>query len=463
VVGEGGLTMSSGGISFGQSGEDGVLTAGDVTMSYLNMCVQTPIQVGGDWDIGTIGLEGHWSVQGYIRDWNIVDGDNTTITQAAWACSDAQWTGTPTISGGRPDWKMTTANNWAGPNIWDLQSYQLYGDVVEIDGNADGAVSVLQSTGGTVDVNSLQIALGNATASKGSYVDLTNCKVYVRGSGTAWNNDSTATTSFDITSGTTVTLDPAGGSMTVFSNSADNGYDVESDWDNNFAFGALEIGQGDTITLSDILYADSLVGLGTGATVNKNGNTVYLMEEATSITFTGSGEVYIFAQNVAPIVEAGANHNVALSTTVSLDATVSDNDGLPDPPGSVTTTWSKYSGPGSVTFGNASAVDTTASFSAAGTYVLRLTADDGSLRRRTTRQFSWWTRRWCRVSAFRSTSASATPIRSSTSTWTRRRTLRAHTSWSTASMLFHAVQRSGRQGVCQDGSGRRRGNYLGPV
>ena len=55
------------------------------------------------------------------------------------------------------------------------------------------------------------------------------------------------------------------------------------------------------------------------------------------------------------------------------------DDGLPNPPAAVTTTWSTISGPGTVTFGNASAVDTTASFSQAGTYVLRLTADDGAL------------------------------------------------------------------------------------
>jgi hypothetical protein len=57
---------------------------------------------------------------------------------------------------------------------------------------------------------------------------------------------------------------------------------------------------------------------------------------------------------------------------------VSD-DGLPNPPATVTTVWSTVSGPGSVTFGDAAKVDTTAAFSAAGTYVLRLTADDGAL------------------------------------------------------------------------------------
>ena len=45
----------------------------------------------------------------------------------------------------------------------------------------------------------------------------------------------------------------------------------------------------------------------------------------------------------------------------------------------VTTTWSQISGPGTVTFADATAVDTTASFPVDGTYVLRLTADDSLL------------------------------------------------------------------------------------
>ena len=87
---------------------------------------------------------------------------------------------------------------------------------------------------------------------------------------------------------------------------------------------------------------------------------------------------FIPATNQAPSVSAGPDRTITLPATASLDGTVSD-DGLPNPPGAVTTTWSKVSGPGTVTFANASAVDTTASFSQAGTYVLRLTASDGSL------------------------------------------------------------------------------------
>jgi hypothetical protein len=81
--------------------------------------------------------------------------------------------------------------------------------------------------------------------------------------------------------------------------------------------------------------------------------------------------------NQPPAVNAGTDGTITLPTNViNVDGTVTD-DGLPS--GSVTTTWSKVSGPGTVTFGSASAVDTTATFSVAGNYVLRLTATDGAL------------------------------------------------------------------------------------
>ncbi len=81
--------------------------------------------------------------------------------------------------------------------------------------------------------------------------------------------------------------------------------------------------------------------------------------------------------NAAPTVSAGLDRGITLPVTASLDGTVMD-DGLPTG-ASVTTTWSKVSGPGIVTFANAAAVDTSANFSAAGTYVLRLTASDTAL------------------------------------------------------------------------------------
>ena len=62
--------------------------------------------------------------------------------------------------------------------------------------------------------------------------------------------------------------------------------------------------------------------------------------------------------------------------TANLDATVAD-DGAPF--ATVSTKWSKVSGPGSVIFGNVNAIDTSATVSTNGTYVLRLTASDGVL------------------------------------------------------------------------------------
>jgi hypothetical protein len=83
------------------------------------------------------------------------------------------------------------------------------------------------------------------------------------------------------------------------------------------------------------------------------------------------------ATNHAPTVNAGANQTITLPASASLNGTVTD-DGLPAP-GILTSAWTRVSGPGSVSFANASAIDTTASFTTAGTYVLRLTANDGAL------------------------------------------------------------------------------------
>jgi N-acetylneuraminic acid mutarotase len=83
--------------------------------------------------------------------------------------------------------------------------------------------------------------------------------------------------------------------------------------------------------------------------------------------------------NTAPTVDAGPDQTITLPTdTVTLTATASD-DGLPDPPGTLTTTWSQVSGPSAATITDPAALQTTATFAEAGTYVLRITAHDGEL------------------------------------------------------------------------------------
>ncbi|MDD1653489.1 MAG: PKD domain-containing protein, partial [Methanomicrobiales archaeon] len=81
--------------------------------------------------------------------------------------------------------------------------------------------------------------------------------------------------------------------------------------------------------------------------------------------------------NLAPLVNAGEDRVVYLPDPVALAGTVID-DGRPVDPGRVTVTWSKVSGPGTVTFGSTTTAFTSASFPAPGTYVLRLAASDGA-------------------------------------------------------------------------------------
>jgi parallel beta-helix repeat protein len=79
--------------------------------------------------------------------------------------------------------------------------------------------------------------------------------------------------------------------------------------------------------------------------------------------------------NVAPVVNAGQTQTITLPATVSLMGSATD-DGLISP---LAYTWSKVGGAGTVTFSSPNAAVTSASFGAAGTYTLRLTANDGAL------------------------------------------------------------------------------------
>lgn len=70
---------------------------------------------------------------------------------------------------------------------------------------------------------------------------------------------------------------------------------------------------------------------------------------------------------------AGKSTIISAANGLLLQAVGSD-DGLPNP---LSYTWSQIFGPGTITFGSAGAADTSATFSAAGVYGLRVTVDDG--------------------------------------------------------------------------------------
>jgi hypothetical protein len=73
----------------------------------------------------------------------------------------------------------------------------------------------------------------------------------------------------------------------------------------------------------------------------------------------------------APSASAGPDQTVSLATGAMLPGYVTFSGTMP------AVQWTNYSGPGTVTFGNANQTNTTASFSTPGVYILELSAADG--------------------------------------------------------------------------------------
>lgn len=108
------------------------------------------------------------------------------------------------------------------------------------------------------------------------------------------------------------------------------------------------------------------LGAGSHVRVNDIGSS--------SITFNRMRFTYLGPAGGVPYVDAGPDQTIVLPAAANLDGTAFDSDEGPNP---LVVTWSKTSGPGTVTFGDANSADTTAAFSVEGTYILRLTANDG--------------------------------------------------------------------------------------
>ncbi|MDD4734814.1 MAG: YCF48-related protein [Kiritimatiellae bacterium] len=89
----------------------------------------------------------------------------------------------------------------------------------------------------------------------------------------------------------------------------------------------------------------------------------------------GYDEAYV-AANQPPTVNAGDDKTIMPGQSIDLNGFVQD-DGLPS--SILTSQWIKVSGPGTVTFGDAASLQTTASFSSLGTYVLGLIGGDSEL------------------------------------------------------------------------------------
>jgi|GEM_PF-3070089 hypothetical protein len=120
-------------------------------------------------------------------------------------------------------------------------------------------------------------------------------------------------------------------------------------------------------------------------TENKSANNPFgaVFSDITGVEFVptlsvGTISINIWPANTAPTVSAGNDQTIRLPNTVTLEGSVVD-DALPEPPGETTINWTKVTGPGTVTFEDATTESTVTSFSQEGTYTLRLSATDSEL------------------------------------------------------------------------------------
>jgi hypothetical protein len=89
---------------------------------------------------------------------------------------------------------------------------------------------------------------------------------------------------------------------------------------------------------------------------------------------TGHSAGRLNSGNLPPLVWAGEDRIEFIGSPVSLRSLISDDSG----PGALSVEWNQVNGPGPVMFTSPTPVQTTASFPATGTYLLRLTASDGT-------------------------------------------------------------------------------------
>jgi len=141
--------------------------------------------------------------------------------------------------------------------------------------------------------------------------------------------------------------------------------------------GTLRVNWGASGGPGPVSFGDPL-SLSTTAAFSEPG--VYTLKLTASdghLTRSDTVSVEVVPRNRPPAVEAGPDQTVRLPDAARLDGAVTD-DALPRG-SSLSLDWGVTSGPGAVAFADPHAAATTATFSAPGTYVLRLTASDTEL------------------------------------------------------------------------------------
>jgi len=175
-----------------------------------------------------------------------------------------------------------------------------------------------------------------------------------------------------------IEFNPVTGTLFILSNLA-NKLIIETDTSGN-AQNVIDFSDSSAINPAGLAYAPASDGSGAKHfyIVDRGLDNTQYPEELDGKMYEMTAPVPGPAANTPPVVDAGSDQTLPISNDCNLIGSVVD-DGLPNPPGIVTTNWSVISGPGAATIGDPNVLVTTASFSAIGTYVLRLTANDGGL------------------------------------------------------------------------------------
>jgi PKD repeat protein len=128
-----------------------------------------------------------------------------------------------------------------------------------------------------------------------------------------------------------------------------------------------------------VAFADP-TSLSTRATCSQPGTyTVSLTASDSELVASATTTITLRLPNAPPSVDAGSAQRITFPTNTATLAGTATDDGFPEP-SRLTLEWTQLSGPaGAATFADAAVASTTASFSAPGIYVLRLSANDGEL------------------------------------------------------------------------------------
>src|SRR6266536_2018922 len=275
--------------------------------------------------------------------------------------------------------RTTDTSKWTppSPDPSGLAYLPRSGTLLMVDGEVEETVSGITHFAGA---NAWEMTLGGSVVRTAniSKVAPTVVPMTNEPTGVAWNstNGHFDVQQYGVVDPESVEFNPDTGTLFVLSNHA-NPIIVETST-SGALLQTIDFSAAPQVAPAGLAYAPASDGSNTkrfyvvDRGIDNNSNPAIVdgkMFELTAPTATTPG-------NLPPTVDAGLDQTVELPNQALLDGTVTD-DGVPNPPGAVTTTWTQESGPGAVTFENAAAVDTTAAFSSIGTYVLRLTATDG--------------------------------------------------------------------------------------